>query len=188
MSPPSEERIFLPALTRLKYRGTSKYLDGLVARVDASRLGDIDITFFIQPTMDASQLGRFIERIEVQRRPNQADIQTSADSISISFTDSSVSTALRLQISCRQLDRQLSSMSQILHQFFHFLFRVENLCIDSTGEPSGQGGVGGERWLELIREFGAAKELRLSGVYVTDILCALRPADGESVMNSNRLG
>ena len=179
LSPPSDERIFLPALTRLKYRGTSKYLDGLVARVDASRLGDIDITFFIQPTMDASQLGRFIERIEVQRRPNQTDIQTSADSISISFTNSSVSTALRLQISCSQLDRQLSSISQILNQFFHILFRVENLCIDSTGEPSGQGGVGGERWLDLIRKFGGAKELRLSGVYVTDILCALRPADGE---------
>jgi hypothetical protein len=33
------------------------YLDSLVARMDAPHLGDIDITFFAQPTIDASHLG-----------------------------------------------------------------------------------------------------------------------------------
>ena len=177
LPPHSWERVLLPSLTCLKYRGTSKYLDSLVARVDAPRLGYIDLTFFSQPTMDASQLGRFIERIELQRSFSQADVQTSADAISISFTNSSIPTALRLQIPCKQLDWQLSSMSQILNQFSHFLFRVENLGIDSTEPPSEQDDEGGEQWPELIREFGSAKDFRLSGVYVTDILCALRPAD-----------
>ena len=56
---PSGERILLPTLNRFKYRGTSKYLDSLVSHIDSPRLGDIDITFFSQPTMDASQLGQF---------------------------------------------------------------------------------------------------------------------------------
>jgi hypothetical protein len=63
LPPPPGERILLPALTCLKYRGTSKYLDSFVAKFDAPHLDDIDITFFSQPTMDASQLGRFFERI-----------------------------------------------------------------------------------------------------------------------------
>jgi hypothetical protein len=85
-------RVILPALTCLKYRGTSKYLDSLVARIDAPHLEDIDITFFSQPTMDTSQLGRFIGRIGMQTSLCQADIQTSSRAISISFTDSSTST------------------------------------------------------------------------------------------------
>jgi len=108
LPPPPGDRVVLPALTCLKYRGTSKYLDSFVARIDAPRLGDVDITFFSQPTMDASQLGQFIERIEMQTSLSQADVQTSAHDISISFTSSNGSTPLRLQISCKQLDWQMS--------------------------------------------------------------------------------
>jgi hypothetical protein len=125
LPPPSGERVVLPALTCLKYRGTSKYLDTFVARIDAPRLGDIDITFFSQPTMDASQLGRFIERIEMQTSLSRAEVQTSAHAISITFPTQSTSTPLRLQISCEQLDWQLSSMAQICNQFSPFLFRVK---------------------------------------------------------------
>ena len=64
LPPSSGERIALPSLTCLKYQGAIKYLDSLVARIDAPRLWDIDITFFSWATMGSSQLGRFIERIE----------------------------------------------------------------------------------------------------------------------------
>ena len=56
-------RSVLPGLTSFKYRGTSKYLDNFMARIDTPHIGDIDITFFSQPTIDTSQLGQFIERI-----------------------------------------------------------------------------------------------------------------------------
>ena len=130
-SPPGE-RVVLPALTCLKYRGTSKYLDNFVAGIDAPRLGDIDITLFSQPTMDASQLGRFIERIEMQTSLTQADIGTSAHAIFVSFTDSSASTPLRLQISCKLLDWQLSCMAQVCDRLSPSLFHVNNLGINTT--------------------------------------------------------
>ena len=60
----SQECIALPALTRLQYRGTSEYLDSFVTRIDAPRLRKIDITFFCRPTMDASQVGQFLNRIK----------------------------------------------------------------------------------------------------------------------------
>ena len=41
----STKRVVLPALTRLNFRGITKYLDDLVARLDAPRLGNIEVTF-----------------------------------------------------------------------------------------------------------------------------------------------
>ncbi|KAI9450236.1 hypothetical protein BJY52DRAFT_199217 [Lactarius psammicola] len=178
LPPPPGERVVLPALTSLKYRGTSKYLDVFVARIDAPRLIDIDITFFSQPTMDTSQLGRFVERIEMRTSLSQADVETSGHAISIFFTNPSTSTPLRLQISCKTLDWQLSSMAQVCDQFSPFLFRVKKLGIDTTQSSSGQDDVDGEGWLELIRAFGGATDFSVAGELTTDILCALRPVDG----------
>jgi hypothetical protein len=92
---------------------------------------------------------------------SQADVETSAHAISISFTNSSNATALQLQISSKQLDWQLSSMAQVCDQFSPFLFRVNNL--------------------ELICAFGGARDFRVAGVHATDILCALRPASGTDI-------
>ncbi|KAH8984740.1 hypothetical protein EDB92DRAFT_1468393 [Lactarius akahatsu] len=173
LPPPSGERVVLLALMFLKYRGTSKYLDSLVARIDAPSLGDIDITFFSQPTMDASQLGRFIERTGVQTPLSQAEVQTSGDAISISFTSSGTSTPLRLQISCKQLDWQLSSMAQVCDQFSPFLSHVNHLRINSTRSSSEQDDADGGQWLELIRAFGGATDFPIAGELTIAILCAL---------------
>ncbi|KAH8984731.1 hypothetical protein EDB92DRAFT_1467987 [Lactarius akahatsu] len=178
LPPPSGERIVLPALMFLKYRGTSKYLDNLVARIDAPVLGDIEIALFSQPTMDASQLGRFVERTGIQTSLSQAEVQTSGHAISISFTSSGSSTPLRLQISCKQLDWQLSSMAQVCDQFSPFLFRVNNLRINMTQSSSGQNDVDGEQWLELIRAFGGATDLPVASELTTVILCALGLVEG----------
>jgi hypothetical protein len=181
LPPLSEERDVHPALTCFKYRGTSKYLDSVVARIDAPNLGEIDITFFSQPTMDASHLGRFIERIE-QTPLSRAEVQISVHAISLTYFNQSIVTPLRLRIPCEQLDWQLSSMAQTCNHFSPFLFRVEDLHIHSTKSPHVEDDMAGEQWLELIRAFGGAKFLHVAGerVHVTEILCALRPA-GETV-------
>jgi hypothetical protein len=178
LPPAPGERVVLPVLTHLKYRGSSKYLDSFVARVDAPHLEDIDITFFSQPTMDASQLGRFIERTEMQTSLCQAGIETSPNAISISFINSRASTPLRLQIPCQQLDWQLSQMAQICDRFSPFLLRVKNLSINTTQSSSGLADVGGDPWLELVRSFVGARNLRVAGGLAANILCALRPAAG----------
>ena len=176
--PQSGEHVVLPALTCLKYRGTSKYLDSFVDRIDAPHLGEIDITFFCQPTMDASQLGRFIERIEMQSPLSQAEVETSAHAMSVSFTNSSTSTRLQLRISCKQLDWQLSGMAQVCDQFSPFLSRVEVLCINSNQPLRGRDDVTDEQWLDLLRTFGGAKDFWIANEFTTDILRALGEASG----------
>ena len=177
------ERIVLAALTRLKYRGTSKYLDSLVGRIDAPRLRDIEIRLFSQPTMDALQLGQFIQRTEIHTSLSRADIETSAHCISISFTKPDVSTEvsahLRLQISSKQLDWQLSCMAQICDRISPFLFHVGDLRINAAQPPDEQDDVGGEQWLDLLLslKFGAAKSFWVNGKLTADILCALCSAN-----------
>ncbi|KAH9068193.1 hypothetical protein EDB83DRAFT_636783 [Lactarius deliciosus] len=97
---PPGDRVVLPALTHLNYRGISMYLDSLVARIDAPRLEDIDITFFNQPTLDTSQLDLFVNRTETWGPPLRANIISSEGAISIDFTQTVALKRLRLQISC----------------------------------------------------------------------------------------
>jgi hypothetical protein len=157
LPPQSGERVVLPALTCLKYRGTSKYLDSFVARIDAPCLGDVDITFFGQPTMDASQLGRFMERIEILTTLSKAEVKFSELATSITFAQPDGPTQLELGVSCERLDWQLSSIAQICAQISPFTFRVENLRIREIQQPSGQGGIDPEQWPKLIRPFRGVK-------------------------------
>ncbi|KAH9006662.1 hypothetical protein EDB83DRAFT_730101 [Lactarius deliciosus] len=177
-SPPLPgDRVILPALTRFKYRGISKYLDSLVARIDAPRLGDIDIMFFNQPTLDASQLGLFINRIEMQRSPLRADILFSGDVISITFTQPGALKRLGLQISCEQLDWRLFSISQICGHFPSFLHSVEDLGVETNGSSSVPDDMDDEQWQRPIHAFNNVKDFRVAGDLATDILRALRPTD-----------
>ena len=170
--------IVFPALTCFKYRGDSKYLDDFVAIIDAPRLGDIDITFSSQPTMDASQVGQFIKRTEMQISLTEAEIQSSAHAISISFKNSSPSTRLRLQISCAQLGQQLLSMAQLCDQFSPFVFGIQHLVLNTSHFPSGQVDATGEQWLQLVRPFSGARTLSIDGEHAKALLCALRPVNG----------
>ena len=179
LPPPPGERAVLPALTCLKYRGTSKYLDSFVARIDAPRLSKINITFFYQPTMDASQLGHFIGRTEIHTSVIQADIKISADAISISSTRSRASTPLRLQISCKQIDWQLSCMAQVCDQISPFLSRVSDLGIYTAPPLGGRDDWISEQWLALLRsfKFSGALYFCVDGEVTTTILRALGPAN-----------
>ena len=185
LPPPPGERIILPALTDLKYRGTSKYLDNLVARIDAAHLGDIDITVFSQPTMDASQIGIFIERLEMQVSLRRAKVKTSAHVISIFLADLSTSIPLRLHILCKRLDWQLSCMAQVCDQVSPFLSCVSSLWLNTAKPSCRRDDVDGEQWLYLLRSFrfSGAKRFWVANELTTDILCVLGPAnEGNTAM------
>ena len=152
-------------------------MDILVARIDAPRLGNIDIKFFSQPTLDALQLGLFISRTESWGSPFRAYIISSGETISLTLTQKVAPTLLRLQISCERSDWQLSSISQICEHFSSSISSVEDLHIE-TSEPSiVPDDMDDEQWLRLTRGFDNTKDFRLVGKLVTDILHALHPAD-----------
>ena len=179
--PSSGKHVVLPALTCLKYQGTSKHFDPLVAIIDAPRLADVDIMFFWEKTVEAWQLGRFVKRMEMLRRLSQADIFFPKNFISIRFRQPDAHpdapAQLGLRIPCRHLDLQLSSLTQILNHFPHVSSRIQNLSIDMTDSPSRD--VGDEPWLNLIRAFGGVQSFSVAREPATDILLALCLADRE---------
>jgi hypothetical protein len=59
---PPATRSLLPVLNTLRFHGNSKYLDDLVAHIDAPRLNKLDVTFFKQNAFDTVQLIQFISR------------------------------------------------------------------------------------------------------------------------------
>jgi hypothetical protein len=179
---PAGERVILPALTRLNFRGITEYLEDLVARIDAPRLGDIEITFY-DHKCDVPKLGEWICRLEMQKLHRQAEILFSEHSVSLSLTQPGAPTCLKVQVFCEPFGEQVYSMIQICSHFSAFLSHVEDVHI-STTQPSSGHDNNFEQWLKLIRRFGGAKRFRLVGDHSTNVVRALQLPDerGENVL------
>ncbi|KAH9043489.1 hypothetical protein EDB83DRAFT_2407268 [Lactarius deliciosus] len=72
-------------------------------------------------------------------------------------------------------------MAQICSHLPTSLLGVGDIGINTTRPPSGNDDVDRELWLELVRSFRQAKRLFVAGKLVTDIVHALRSADGELI-------
>ncbi|KAH9042818.1 hypothetical protein EDB84DRAFT_896932 [Lactarius hengduanensis] len=178
--PPSGRRVVLPALTRLKFRGFSQYLECLVAEIDAPCLAKIEITF-AGHVSSLSEIGQFINLIEAQRLHRRAVIQTSANYISIRFTPSGVESPSYFVLGMyhTRLDRQLSSMARVCNLLPPSLLGTGDLGIVTGPPPSESDTVDGEGWLRLLRQFRGAERFYVAGGLATDIMHALLRADGE---------
>ena len=167
--PLPQERVLLHALARLSFRGTTMFLEGFLAMIDAPRLGGIEITFLDEPTFGVSNLCTLIDRVEMQKSHRQADILFSEHSATISLTQPAPM-YLKLEVLCKSLSWQLFYMAQICRFFSTFLFCVDDLRI--TNRLSSRRN-NEKRWLDLIRPFRGTKWFYVAGDFSTDILFAL---------------
>jgi hypothetical protein len=172
VSPPQlpNRRIALPALTHLKFRGNSEDLERLVVKIDAPRLGDIQVTDSDKFILDLPKLRQFIDRIEMHKSLHQARVLSSEDAISISLTQPGAPTCLKLQVFSELLSEQLSAMSRITLHFPAFLLNVEDLHISSTRPSSREDSPYSGRWPVLINSFTGVKCLHLYGKDSTNIV------------------
>jgi hypothetical protein len=181
--PPLYQRVvqlFLPALTRLKFRGIAECLERLVVRIDAPRLGDIQVTVFDSDNFSTTiaRLGEFINRIEMHKSHHQARILSSDRTISISLTQPGAPRCLKLQLFSELLGDQLSTMSLIFLHFSSLLLDVEDLRISATRPSSQEDSLYNERWLDLISLFTGVKWLHFDGNDSINIVRAIKEADG----------
>ena len=173
---PSEsgERNILSALSHLNLQGNDGYLEGLLARIDAPVLWNIEITFSDKPIFDLPKLREFVNRIEIQKSHPRADILSSERSISVSLTRPGTPSCLKFQVLCKTQRSQPFFMAQICGHFSAFLFCVEDLRINTT-QPSTLRDDGNRgQWLEIIRRFRCTKWVHMAGKYSTDIARALQ--------------
>ena len=175
--PPLQTRTLLPALIKLRFLGISEYSGDLVARIDAPLLDGLDITFFHQLIFDTPQLTRFISRTPKLKAYDEELVQFLDRSVWVSTIDE----ALRLEISCRQSDWQISSLAQVCGSIF--IPAIERLYIrEETGSsPSWQDDVETGQWLELLRQFSAVKDLHISQEFTPRIAPTLQELVGGRV-------
>ena len=182
--PPSRERVVLQVLSRFNFQGITEYLEDFVARIDAPRLGSIDVTFFNRSNFDLSELREFTHRVGMHKSHCRADILSSKRAISLSLTRPGDPTRLKFQLFRKSLSEQLFFIAQVCLQFSAFLLNVEDLHISAKRSSRQDNGLHSQEWLEPINSFTGVKWLYISGNLSTDIMCS--PPDGrpESVLSS----
>jgi hypothetical protein len=180
--PPLPSRVLLPVLTDLRLRGSSKYLEDLVARIDAPLLDTLMMTFFHQLIIDTSQLTQFIRRTPNFKAHDEARVIFSGWYVWVTLPQSSDG-LVELAISCRRSDWQLSSLAQVCSSSFPqaFIPTAEHLYILEVGYCDWQDDIENSQWLELLRPFSAVKYLYLSRRFVQRIASALQELIGEGV-------
>ncbi len=114
--PPTPTRVVLPALTYFGFKGVSEYMDDLMVLIDAPRLNYLYIVFFNQVDFDTPQLAQFISRTPRLKTPFEAHVTFDNYAVLVEL-QSRTSTFgygdLKVKISCRELDWQLSSLAQV---------------------------------------------------------------------------
>ena len=180
-SSPSKNRSMLPALTEIHFRGNSDYFEDLASRIDAPAVEQVDLNFLDLNTFDTPQLSQFIDRTRTLRAPHHTSFRLSEDDITITHDfrltpPSSSSGTIRLQISCDDVDRQMSILVHVGRQFSRLLSSVESL--DANGSPMlfslrDPRETDSAKWLELLRHFRSVRKLEVSGALVPNIASAL---------------
>ena len=163
--PPLLTRTPLPVLTELRFSGVPEYLEDLVARIDAPQLGVLAINFFHQLIFDTPHLTHFIGRTPKLKTHDEARVVFSHDlGVSVALPQTYDGT-LKLEVSCKKSDWQLSSLAQLCSSCFPpaLIHAVQHLYILETYlELDWQDNIESSQWMEVLHPFTAVKDLFLS--------------------------
>ena len=190
-SPLPRKLVVTPSLTRLDFRGDSKYLEDLVVEIEAPHLGDIELSFFNKTIPELPKLNEFINRIEMHKSHRRVDIRAFANAVSISFIQPGASTRIKLEVFCEPISTQLPTMARIVAPFSASLLDLEDLEISATPFMRNYGPtfmweyeLYHRSWLELLNTFTRVKWLYVSASVaknlLTDIAIALQLPDKRS--------
>jgi hypothetical protein len=163
--PPLLTRTPLPVLTELRFSGVPEYLEDLVARIDAPQLGVLAINFFHQLIFDTPQLMQFISRTPKLKTHDEARLVFSDDwGVSVALPQT-YDGMLKVGVSCKKSDWQLSSLAQLCSSCFPpaLIHAVQHLYIlDAYFELDWQDDIESSQWMEVLHPFTAAEALFLS--------------------------
>jgi len=170
--------VALPALTSLSFKGDSEYLEVVVSRLNTPSLNYITIRFFNQLVFDMPLLGHFISRTEIFKASNRAvvDIYNWIE-LRVSSRRSEL---LKLVISCKPIDWQLSSIAQVCSSCLSPLPTLERLAILHHPRRGWQDDIENLQWLELLHPFTSVKKLVLYKKIVGLVAPALQELTGET--------
>ena len=178
--PPPLKRSILPALDEFRFKGVTEYLEDLVTLIDVPQLDHMRITFFNQIDFNTPRLAQFIDRSPKLRK---RDAFVEFDDMFAGVGLPAGSRTLKIAISCREPDWQLSSIAQVCNSSLHPLSTVERLYIEHQYAQLvwKNDSIENTLWLELLLPFTAVKNLYLSKEFAPGIAAALQELVGNRI-------
>ena len=174
-APLSLARSVLPALKGLELQGDCGYLDDFVARIDLPSINYLKISFTNRPfSVDkVFHIPQFIGGVEKFRSLDfaQVNLWHHAMDVTLSmqrWTRGSLPGTLHLNFLC-DTNGPLPSLVEACNSSLLSLSNIENLNISALYfNRAWQSGINTEdlRWLEVLRQFSAAKSLSLNSMHV----------------------
>jgi hypothetical protein len=170
---PPPTRTVLPALTRIELKGACEWLEDVVARIDVPSLDFAWITFYRPLISDIPQLSRFIRRTAIFQALKEAHIDIVYNNVHVGSLEilQRYYYSPGFGVSYEGMDRQLSSLVQVITPFFPFPYLVEDLYIRGA-EVSLQNwrdGTENTQWLDIFYSFIAVKNLYVSKAFARRI-------------------
>ncbi len=164
------KRSILPALKVLELQGDGEYLDDFVARIDVPSINYLKIVFTNLPffVVDFFHLPQFIGRVEKFRTLNHAELELGyhAMDVTLSLQDSQPGT-LQLNFLCDTAGPLPSLMA--CNTSLLPLSNVEYFGIStwySTRDSQSEFYMEDPLWLDVLRQFSAAKSLFLGSMHI----------------------
>ncbi|KAH9957188.1 hypothetical protein BC827DRAFT_1157363 [Russula dissimulans] len=180
---PPSTRSVLPALTKLTFKGAYEYLEVLLARIDAPRLYELDIMFFMALDFDIPRLHRLIGHAEEFKTFHRATVWIYDRDIQLVLYPNTVEVGdgrrLNLEIECRESDHQFLSLCQVCSFFFPLISALEELKIRGKSLSHWKDDVRDAQWLELLHPFTALKNLYLTDGIAQHFCSALQAISGK---------
>jgi hypothetical protein len=185
--PPLPTRTVLPALTYLEFLGPSKYLEDLVARIDAPLLDSLCITFYYEVIFDIPQLAQFMRRTTRFQALKEAHVNLDFPGVRVESSPPSRTSNENpgLRISCEDLYWQLPFLVHVFRSLFPSIYTVEHLYIHGPRYVLSQWEDDNEnlQWLQIFDPFTSVKNLYIIKEFAECISPALRELDGEGVID-----
>jgi hypothetical protein len=180
---PNMTQVTLPNLRQFEFRGTSAYLEGLVARISTPALSILRVELFNQLTFTVPRLLQFMHISEnLTLKAVWLDFRGTDFILRREDLDKSTFTPLFLKVICEHLDWQVSSAIQIVSGLQPVLSAVEQLTlIHEVHYLSSEwhDEVDRTQWRGLIRPFSSVKTLHVQDELVGNISRSLQSDYGE---------
>ena len=185
---PPHTRTLLPALTYFRYRGDTKYMEDLVAQLDAPILESMVITLFHERVLEVSELAKFVRRADKLSLVDRAKVTFGPDCISLTLSQELLvgrvdPKTLMLNPTCSEPELRLSYLARFCasclptfspFRCLYILAPHHDTWKDVKDDPDPQ-------WLELLRLFNLVKDLRLSYYIAPHIAEVLRKLPAERI-------
>ena len=159
-------RTVLPSLTHFEFLWICRYLEDLVARIDAPLLDSVNIILLYEETFNVSQLGDFMRRTRRFQALNEAHVDFDPEGVMVTSTPptQTVDKTSGFSISSGYLSRDLSSLMQILTSLFSSICTVEHLYIYEPDVllSNWEDALQEVQWPEIFLSFPFVKSLYLS--------------------------